>query len=121
MKSYTRVVVIGCGMAGCLLIYHLTAERWPGVVLVERDELTSGTTWHSAAQVTNFGANHTLVGLKLHSIKLYKDLAEDLDYFINHHHGDCGLHLASAQDHLDGYHYFLSMAKGMDIYFELTT
>ena len=51
MKTRTKVVVIGGGIAGCSTLYHLTQEGWSDVVLVERDELTSGTTWHSAAQV----------------------------------------------------------------------
>ena len=67
---------IGGGIAGCSTLYHLTREGWTDVVLVERNELTSGTTWHSAAQVTNFGMNQTMVGLKTHSINLYKELAE---------------------------------------------
>ena len=62
MKTRTRVVVIGGGIAGCSTLYHLTQEGWSDVVLIERDELTSGTTWHSAAQVTNFGMNQTIVG-----------------------------------------------------------
>ena len=77
MKSTTRVVVIGGGIAGCSALYHLTREGWSDVVLIERDELTSGTTWHSAAQVTNFGMNQTMVGLKSHSIALYSELAAD--------------------------------------------
>ena len=79
MKSTTRVVVIGGGIAGCSALYHLTREGWNDVVLIERDELTSGTTWHSAAQVTNFGMNQTMVGLKSHSIALYSELAADPD------------------------------------------
>ena len=74
-----RVLVIGGGIAGCSTLYHLTAEGWSDVMLLERDELTSGTTWHSAAQVTNFGMNQTMVGLKSHSITLYKALAENPD------------------------------------------
>ena len=54
MKTRSKVAVIGGGIAGCSTLYHLTQEGWSDVVLVERDELTSGTTWHSAAQVTNF-------------------------------------------------------------------
>ena len=119
MKSHARVVVIGGGIAGCSVLYHLTREGWSDVVLVERDELTSGTTWHSAAQVTNFGAVQTMVGLKSHSIALYKELAEDPDYPINYHHGDGGLRLASTADHIDGYNHFLSMAKGMGVRFEM--
>lgn len=70
MKSRTGAVVIGDRIAGVATLYHLTQEGWSDVVLVERDELTSGTTWHSAAQVTNFGVNQTMVGLKSHSIPL---------------------------------------------------
>ena len=62
MKQHARVVVIGGGIAGCSTLYHLTLEGWSDVVLLERDELTSGTTWHSAAQVTNFGAVQTWWG-----------------------------------------------------------
>jgi len=98
MKSRTRVVVIGGGIAGCSTLYHLTQEGWSDVVLIERNELTSGTTWHSAAQVTNFGMNQTMVGLKTHSINLYKELADDLDYPINYHHGDGGIRLANAEE-----------------------
>ena len=87
MKSTTRVVVIGGGIAGCSALYHLTQEGWSDVVLIERDELTSGTTWHSAAQVTNFGMNQTMVGLKA-TIALYSELVADLDYPINYHHAD---------------------------------
>ena len=55
MKSRSKVVVIGGGIAGCSTLYHLTREGWCDVVLVERNELTSGTTWHSAAQVRALG------------------------------------------------------------------
>ncbi len=119
MKTQTRAVVIGGGIAGCSTLYHLTQEGWTDVVLVERDELTSGTTWHSAAQVTNFGMNQTMVGLKTHSIKLYNDLANDPDYPINYHHADGGIRLANTQAQMDGYAQFASMAKGMDVEFEV--
>lgn len=119
MKSQTRVVVIGGGIAGCSTLYHLTQEGWNDVVLVERNELTSGTTWHSAAQVTNFGMNQTMVGLKSHSIKLYQDLANDPDYPINYHHGDGGIRLANTEAQMDGYRHFASMARGMGVEFEV--
>ncbi|MAV47818.1 MAG: FAD-dependent oxidoreductase [Alphaproteobacteria bacterium TMED89] len=119
MKSRTKAVVIGGGIAGCSTLYHLTQEGWTDVVLVERDELTSGTTWHSAAQVTNFGMNQTMVGLKTHSINLYKELAEDPDYPINYHHADGGIRLANTPAQMEGYHHFASMARGMDVHFEV--
>ncbi|WP_072779369.1 GcvT family protein [Marivita hallyeonensis] len=119
MKSQTRVVVIGGGIAGCSTLYHLTQEGWTDVVLVERNELTSGTTWHSAAQVTNFGMNQTMVGLKSHSIELYRELASDPDYPINYHHGDGGIRLANTEAQMDGYRHFASMARGMGVEFEV--
>ena len=119
MKTRTRCVVIGGGIAGCSTLYHLTQEGWTDVVLVERDELTSGTTWHSAAQVTNFGMNQTMVGLKTHSINLYKELADDPEYPINYHHGDGGIRLANTEAQMQGYRHFASMARGMDVHFEV--
>ncbi len=119
MKSQTRVVVIGGGIAGCSTLYHLTQEGWTDVVLVERNELTSGTTWHSAAQVTNFGMNQTMVGLKTHSINLYKELRDDPDYPVNYHHGDGGIRLANTEAQMEGYRHFSSMARGMDVEFEV--
>ncbi|UWQ82773.1 GcvT family protein [Leisingera caerulea] len=119
MKSRTKVVVIGGGIAGCSTLYHLTVEGWSDVVLVERNELTSGTTWHSAAQVTNFGTNQTMIGLKSHSINLYKELAGDPDYPINYHHGDGGIRLANTEAQMQGYRHFASMARGMDVHFEI--
>ncbi|MBY8975505.1 GcvT family protein [Rhodobacteraceae bacterium NNCM2] len=119
MKTQTNVVVIGGGIGGCSALYHLTQEGITDCVLVERDELTSGTTWHSAAQVTNFGGIQVMVGLKSHSIKLYQELANDPEYPINYHHGTGGLRLASEQWHWDGYQHFLSLAKGMGVEFEL--
>ncbi|MCO4847354.1 MAG: FAD-dependent oxidoreductase [Yoonia sp.] len=119
MKTQTRAVVIGGGIAGCATLYHLTQEGWTDVVLVERDELTSGTTWHSAAQVTNFGMNQTMVGLKTHSINLYKDLRDDADYPVSYNHGDGGIRLANTAAQMDGYRHFASMARGMGVEFEV--
>ncbi|MEJ6387935.1 GcvT family protein [Gymnodinialimonas ulvae] len=119
MKSRTKVAVIGGGIAGCSTLYHLTQERWSDVVLIERDELTSGTTWHSAAQVTNFGMTQTMVGLKSHSIALYKKLRDDPDYPVGYHHGDGGIRLANTEAQMQAYRHFSSMARGMGVEFEV--
>ncbi len=119
MKSRTKVVVIGGGIAGCSTLYHLTQEGWSDVVLIERDELTSGTTWHSAAQVTNFGMNQTMVGLKTHSIALYKKLRDDPDYPVGYNHGDGGIRLANTEAQMQGYRHFASMARGMGVTYEV--
>ncbi len=117
IKSHTRVVVIGGGIAGCSTLYHLAELGWSDVVLVERDELTSGSTWHAAAQVTQFGANQTMVALKKHSIDLYRQLAADEEFPINYHITG-GMRLAHTQDQVDTYKHFIGMAKGMNVEFE---
>ncbi|KUF09369.1 GcvT family protein [Pseudoponticoccus marisrubri] len=119
MRNSARVVVIGGGIAGCSTLYHLTREGWSDVMLLERDELTSGTTWHSAAQVTNFGTSQTMVGLKSHSIALYQELRDDPDYPVGYHHGDGGIRLANTEAQMDGYRHFASMARGMGVEFEV--
>lgn len=119
MNKTARVVVIGGGIAGCSTLYHLVESGWTDVMLLERDELTSGTTWHSAAQVTSFGTNQTMIGLKRHSIALYRNLAVDPDHPVNYNHGDGGIRLAGNREQMDGYHHFTSMAHGMGVELEV--
>jgi dimethylglycine dehydrogenase len=117
IKSHARVVVIGGGIAGCSTLYHLTREGWNDVVLVERDELTSGSTWHAAAQVTQFGGNQTLVALKRHSIDLYRELAGDPENPVSYHITG-GMRLAHTPAQVDTYHHFVGMAGGMGVEME---
>lgn len=118
VRSHARVVVIGGGIAGCSTLYHLTREGWTDVVLVERDELTSGSTWHAAAQVTQFGGNQTMFGLKQHSIKLYRELAADPEHPFSYHITG-GMRTAYSRDHLDIYNYHVGMARGMGVEMEV--
>lgn len=119
MKSQARVVVIGGGIGGCSALYHLTQEGWSDVVLVERDELTSGTTWHSAAQCPNLAFNQLLILLRSYTIDLYKALAEDPEHPINYHHAVGGMRLLTHPDHLDECHHIISVARGVGIDFDL--
>ena len=120
IKSQARVVVIGGGIAGCSTLYHLTREGWDDVALVERDELTSGSTWHAAAQVTQFGGNQTLVALKRHSIDLYRELATDPDNPISYHITG-GMRLAHTPAQVDTYKHYVGMAAGMGSRWNLST
>ena len=118
MRNQARVVIIGGGIAGCSALYHLTKMGWHDVMLIERDELTSGSTWHAAAQVTQFGGNQTFVLLKKHSIDLYRELAADPDFPINYHITG-GMRLGHTEDQMDIYRHYVQMAKGVGIEFEL--
>jgi len=74
LPSQARVVIIGGGIVGCSVAYHLTKLGWKDVVLLERKKLTSGTTWHAAGIVVDSLANANLTRLAKHSVKLYRSL-----------------------------------------------
>ena len=70
----SKVVVIGGGVAGCSVAYHLAKFGWKDTILLERDQLTSGTTWHAAGLVGQLGATATITKLRKYSLNLYKEL-----------------------------------------------
>jgi len=74
MKSHARVVIIGGGSLGVNLLYHLTKEGWTDIALVEKGELTSGSTWHAAGLCSNFIGNHTVAQIHNYTIKLYNEI-----------------------------------------------
>lgn len=119
LPTRARVVVIGGGVGGASTFYHLTEHGWTDVVLIERDAWASGTTWHSAGQVTQFGTVQTMVGLKKYSCELYARLAADPDRPITYRSHDGGIRLGYDQQDLDGYHHFVGMAKGMGVDFQV--
>ena len=76
MISHARVVVIGGGMMGVGLLYHLALEGWDDCVLVEKAELTSGSTWHAAGQCPSFIADYNMAKIHQYSNTLYPRLEE---------------------------------------------
>jgi len=74
MKSSARVVVIGGGVVGCSVLYHLTKAGWKDVVLVERDILTSGSTWHAAGGFHTLNGDPNVAKLQGYTIALYDEL-----------------------------------------------
>ena len=73
MKSHARVVIIGGGSLGVNLMYSLTKEGWTDIALIEKGELTSGSTWHAAGLCSNFIGNMTIAKLHEESIRLYNE------------------------------------------------
>lgn len=74
MKTHAQAVVIGGGLVGCSILYHLAKLGWKDVVLLERDELTSGSTWHAAANLHGLHDHNNISKLQYYTMKLYKDL-----------------------------------------------
>ena len=74
MKTHARAVVIGGGINGCSVLYHLAKLGWTDIVLVEKNELTSGSTWIAAGNVVQWAATRTNSRLHQYSIKLYQEL-----------------------------------------------
>ena len=79
IPTSAKVVVIGGGIAGCSVAYHLAKFGWKDTVLLERDQLTSGTTWHAAGLVGQLGASATITKLRKYSLNLYKELEKKTD------------------------------------------
>lgn len=73
MREHARVVVIGGGAMGVSLLYHLAKRGWPDVSLVEKTELTAGSTWHAAGLCTHFAHNATIMEMRAHSIRMYRE------------------------------------------------
>ena len=85
MKGSARVVVIGGGAVGCSALYHLTRLGWTDVALLERDELTAGSTWHAAGNCPNFSTSWNILKLQRHSTALYEKLAQEVDLLVGRH------------------------------------
>ncbi|HUF87422.1 MAG TPA: FAD-dependent oxidoreductase [Thermohalobaculum sp.] len=85
LPSTARVVIIGGGAVGCSALYHLGLRGWTDCVLVERNELTSGSTWHAAGNVPTFSASWAIMNMQRYSTELYRGLAEAVDYPMNYH------------------------------------
>ncbi|MEX0788894.1 MAG: FAD-dependent oxidoreductase [Anaerolineales bacterium] len=98
LPSQSRVVIIGGGIAGCSIAYHLAQRGWTDVLLLDKGELTSGSTWHAAGLVTQFHTSPTLMRLRIYSVELYRQLTAETPSAGWHAVGS--LRVASSRDHL---------------------
>ncbi|MFL2894603.1 MAG: FAD-dependent oxidoreductase, partial [Candidatus Pelagibacter sp.] len=80
LPNSCKVIVIGGGVAGCSTAYHLAKFGWKDTVLLERDQLTSGTTWHAAGLVSQLGPSAAITKIRKYSLELYKKLEKELDF-----------------------------------------
>ena len=80
LPKNAKVVIIGGGIAGCSTAYHLGKYGWKDLVLLERDQLTSGTTWHAAGLVSQLGPSAAVTKIRKYSLELYKKLEKEIDF-----------------------------------------
>ena len=116
MQSHVRVAVIGGGVVGCRVLYHLTRLGWSDGLLIERSELTSGSTWHAAGGFHTLNADTNMAALQGYTIRLYRELEELTGQSCGLHHVG-GLTLAADADRLD----FLMAERAKHRYMGLET
>ncbi|MDX2484619.1 MAG: FAD-dependent oxidoreductase [Pseudodonghicola sp.] len=100
MQTTTRVAVIGGGVVGCSVLYHLTKLGWSDVMLLERSDLTSGSTWHAAGGFHTLNGDTNMAALQGYTIRLYKELEEITGMSCGLHHVG-GVTLADNRDRFD--------------------
>jgi dimethylglycine dehydrogenase len=118
MKSHARVVVIGGGVVGVSTLYHLAHKGWSDIVLVERSELTAGSTWHAAGLLPLFNMSYTVGQLHKYSVDLYKRLQAETGQDVSFH-ATGNLRLATSRDRLDEYQKYCGTANTIGVPFEI--
>src|ERR1700689_2178748 len=120
MKSHARVVVIGGGVVGVSTLYHLTKKGWKDVVLLERTELTAGSTWHAAGLLPLFNMSYTVGQLHKYSVDLYKRLPAETGQDVSFHVTG-NLRLATCRERMDEYQKYCGTANTIGVPFQIIT
>lgn len=110
LPSHARVCIVGGGVMGVGLLYHLAEEGWTDTVLVEKGELTSGSTWHAAGQCPHFVGSYNLAKIHHWGTVLYPKLEELTGHAVSWH-GCGGVRLALTDDEVDWFHHVNAMGK----------
>ena len=112
MQSRAKIVIIGGGVMGCSLAYHLCKEGETDVLLLEKAELTSGSTWHAAGQITHSVSHYSLAKMAAYGTELYPRLEDETGQSCTWH-GSGSLRIAYTRDEVDWIKYTLSVGKGL--------
>ncbi|MEF3047018.1 FAD-dependent oxidoreductase [Pseudotabrizicola sp. L79] len=118
MQSHAKVVIVGGGMMGVGLAYHLAEEGWKDVLLIEKGELTSGSTWHAAGQCPSFIGNYNMAKIHHYSNTLYPRL-EELTGHPTGWHGCGGVRLATTEEEVDWFRYVSGFAANVGFQMEI--
>ena len=109
MRTHARAVVIGGGVVGVSTLYHLAKKGWSDSVLIERKELTSGSTWHAAGLLPLFNLSYSVGQIHKYSVALYKTLEAETGLNVGFRQVS-NIRLARTQDRLDEYKYYAGVA-----------
>jgi len=118
VKTHVRVLVIGGGVVGVSTLYHLTKKGWKDVALIERTELTAGSTWHAAGLLPLFNMSYTVGQLHKYSVDLYKRLPQETGQDVSFHVSG-NLRLATCRERMDEYQKYCGTANTIGVPFEL--
>jgi dimethylglycine dehydrogenase len=114
MKTQARVVVIGGGVVGVSTLYHLAKKGWSDVVLVERKELTSGSTWHAAGLLPLFNLSYSVGQIHKYSVKLYGELEKETGQHVGFSKVS-NIRLARQPDRWDEFMYYAGIAETIGV------
>ncbi len=120
MKNHARVGIIGGGMMGAGLAYHLGLEGWTDVVLIEKGELTSGSTWHAAGQCPSFIGDYNMAKVHHYSNTLYPRLEQLTGQYVSWH-GSGSLRLAITPEEVDWFRYVEGFARSIGFHLEIVS
>ncbi|EHI49307.1 glycine cleavage system T protein (aminomethyltransferase) [SAR116 cluster alpha proteobacterium HIMB100] len=114
MKSHARVVIIGGGVVGVSTLYHLAKKGWSDCVLIERKELTSGSTWHAAGLLPLFNMSYSVGQIHKYSVDLYGRLEEETGQYAGLSRVS-NIRLATTQDRMDEYMQYAGVAETIGV------
>ena len=114
MRTHARAVVIGGGVVGVSTLYHLAKKGWSDSVLVERKELTSGSTWHAAGLLPLFNLSYSVGQIHKYSVALYKTLEKETGLDVGFRQVS-NIRLARTRDRMDEYHYYAGVAATIGV------
>ena len=114
MRQHARAVVIGGGVVGVSTLYHLAKKGWTDSVLVERKELTSGSTWHAAGLLPLFNLSYSVGQIHKYSLALYKTLEKETGLDVGLRQVS-NIRLARTRDRMDEYHYYAGVAATIGV------
>jgi len=120
VKTHVRVLVIGGGVVGVSTLYHLAKKGWTDVALLERSELTAGSTWHAAGLLPLFNMSYTVGQLHKYSVDLYKRLPAETGQDVSFHVTG-NLRLATNRDRMDEYQKYCGTANTIGVPFQVIT